>query len=314
MELILSTNLTINKTMQEEDKVDSLKDVIETPFKDLEYITNILITKGSEIGWSLVSAILTLTIGFWISTKLKNLIEKRMIARNVDLSIRSFLVPIINIFFKVIILMFVVDRLGLNASGLIAALGGVGLAVGLALQGSLSNFAAGILIIIFKPFKVGDYVVSQGHEGTVESINILNTVLATAKGQIITLPNGNLFNNPIINYSVKEYRRLDVNVGISYDDDFDKARQVLLDVLDKNELVDDAQSKTVEILEFADSSVNLAIRCYVKNSDYWTAYWQLYRAVKYALDDHHISIPYPHTEMVFKNEANSPTNPLENKE
>lgn len=128
----------------------------------------------------------------------------------------------------------------------------------------MSNFAAGILIILFKPFKVGDYIVSQGNEGSVESINLLNTVIATAKGQIITLPNGNLFNNPITNYSVKEYRRLDVNVGISYDDDFDKAREVLLNVLEKNELVDDTQSKTVEILEFAASSVNLAVRCYVK--------------------------------------------------
>lgn len=291
--------------MLEQDKVDSLQDVIATPFKDLEYLTNMLITKGSEIGWSLVSAIITLTVGFWLSTKLKNLIERRMIARNVDLSIRTFLIPIINIVFKVIIIMFVVDRLGLNASGLIAALGGVGLAVGLALQGSLSNFAAGILIILFKPFKVGDYIVSQGNEGTVESINILNTVIATAKGQIVTLPNGNLFNNPIVNYSVKDFRRLDVNIGISYDDDFDKARKVLLDVLEKNDLVDDTQSKTVEILEFAASSVNLAVRCYVKNADYWTAYWQLYRAVKYALDENNISMPYPHTEMIIRNDSST---------
>ena len=300
--------------MQEQDKVDSLQDVITTPFKDLENFTQWLLTKGSEVGWSLVSAILTLTIGFWVTGKLVKLIEKRMIARNVDLSIRTFLIPIINIIFKLIVLTFVVSRLGFNASGFVAALGGMGLAVGLALQGSLSNFAAGILIILFKPFKVGDYIVSQGNEGTVESINILNTVIATAKGQIVTLPNGNLFNNPITNYSVKEYRRLDVNVGISYDDDFDKAHKVLLDVLEKNDLVDDTQSKTVEILEFAPSSVNLAVRCYVKNSDYWTAYWQLYRAVKYALDDNNISMPYPHTEMIIKNETNSPIIPFDNKD
>lgn len=300
--------------MQEQDKVDSLQDVISTPIKDVEYITNWLITKGSEVGWSLVSAIFTLVIGLWLAGKLKKLIEKRMITRNVDLSIRTFLIPIINIVLKMIVIMFVVSRLGFNASGFVAALGGVGLAVGLAFQGSLSNFAAGILIILFKPFKVGDYIVSQGNEGSVESINLLNTVIATAKGQIITLPNGNLFNNPITNYSVKEYRRLDVNVGISYDDDFDKAREVLLDVLEKNELVDDTQSKTVEILEFAASSVNLAVRCYVKNSDYWTAYWQLYRAVKYALDDNNISMPYPHTEMIIKNESNSSTIPFENKD
>ena len=300
--------------MQEQDKVDSLQDVIVSPFKDLENFTQWLLTKGSEVGWGLVSALLTLLIGFWISGKLVKLIEKRMIARNVDLSIRTFLIPIINILFKMIVLTFVVSRLGFNASGFVAALGGMGLAVGLALQGSLSNFAAGILIILFKPFKVGDYIVSQGNEGTVESINILNTVIATAKGQIVTLPNGNLFNNPITNYSVKEYRRLDVNVGISYDDDFDKAHKVLLDVLEKNDLVDDTQSKTVEILEFAPSSVNLAVRCYVKNSDYWTAYWQLYRAVKYALDDNNISMPYPHTEMIIKNETNSPIIPFDNKD
>ena len=300
--------------MQEQDKVDSLQDVISTPIKDVEYITNWLITKGSEVGWSLVSAIFTLVIGLWLAGKLKKLIEKRMITRNVDLSIRTFLIPIINIVLKMIVIMFVVSRLGLDASGLIAALGGAGLAIGLALQGSLSNFAAGILIIIFKPFKVGDYIVSQGNEGTVESISLLNTVIATGKGQVVTLPNANLFNNPITNYSVKEYRRLDVNVGISYDDDFDKAREVLLNVLEKNELVDDTQSKTVEILEFAASSVNLAVRCYVKNSDYWTAYWQLYRAVKYALDDNNISMPYPHTEMIIKNESNSSTIPFENKD
>ncbi|WP_313094850.1 mechanosensitive ion channel family protein [Empedobacter sp.] len=300
--------------MQEQDKVDSLQDVISTPIKDVEYITNWLITKGSEVGWSLVSAIFTLVIGLWLAGKLKKLIEKRMIARNVDLSIRTFLIPIINIVLKMIVIMFVVSRLGLDASGLLAALGGAGLAIGLALQGSLSNFAAGILIILFKPFKVGDYIVSQGNEGSVESINLLNTLIATAKGQVVTLPNANLFNNPITNYSVKEYRRLDVNVGISYDDDFDKAREVLLNVLEKNELVDDTQSKTVEILEFAASSVNLAVRCYVKNSDYWTAYWQLYRAVKYALDDNNISMPYPHTEMIIKNESNSSTIPFENKD
>jgi len=290
--------------MQENEPVDSLKDVIETPLRDLEYVTNLLITKGSEIGWSLVSAILTLTVGFWLANRIRKIVEKRMIARDIDLSIRTFLIPIINIVLKVIIVIFVVDRLGLNASGFIAAIGGVGLAVGLALQGSLSNFAAGILIIIFKPFKVGDYIISQGLEGTVESISILNTKLATVKGQVITLPNGNLFNNPITNYSVKEFRRLDVNIGISYDDDFEEAQKVILGVLHQEELVEKDQNMTVEILEFADSSVNLAVRCMIKNENYWTAYWRLHRNIKYALDKNNISIPYPHTEMIVRNSSN----------
>lgn len=287
--------------MATQEKIDSLGDVIATPIKEVEYLTNLLITKGSEIGWSLVSAILTLVVGFWVSTKFKNFIENRMIVRGVDPSIRTFLIPIINIVLKVIIIMFVVDRLGLNASGLIAAIGGIGLAVGLALQGSLSNFAAGILILIFKPFKVGDYIVSQGNEGTVRSISILNTVLDTAKGQVITLPNGNLFNNPITNFSTNEFRRLDVNIGISYDDDFDVAQKVILNVINAEELVEQDKSKTVEILEFGDSSVNLAIRCMVKSENYWSTYWRLHRNIKYALDSNNISIPYPHTEMIVRN-------------
>lgn len=281
-----------------QDPPHSLEEAITRPIKVMEKVTDFLIDKGGEISWALLSAIFILIVGFWISKKIKNFIERRMIARNVDISIRLFAIPIINILLKTIVIIFVINRLGLNVSAFIAALGGVGLAIGLALQGSLANFAGGILIILFKPFKVGDYIVSQNNEGTVDSISILYTILHTAKGQVITLPNANVFNNPIINYSVKEYRRLDIEVGISYDDDFDEAKKVLLNVLESYPLVDQNQTKTVEILKFGASSVDLAVRCYVRSSDYWTAYWELHRNVKYALDQNNISIPYPHTEMI----------------
>lgn len=296
--------------MAAQEKIDSLEDVIQTPIKNFEHITNILITKGSEIGWSLVSAILTLIVGFWLSTKIKNFVENRMIARGIDPSIRTFLIPIINIVLKVMIIMFVVDRLGLNASGLIAAIGGIGLAVGLALQGSLSNFAAGILILIFKPFKVGDTILSQGHEGVVESISILNTVLSTGKGQIITLPNGNLFNNPIINSSTKQIRRVDINLGLSYSEDFDRVRDILLDILTKNELVLQAEPKTVEIAEFGPSTLNVAIRCFVNNGDYGNAMPALLRSVKYRLEANNISMASPKTELIVTNSEQNvlPTN------
>lgn len=289
---------------------ENLQEALELTTEELFSIPKFLIEKISAFGWSLVTAVLVLIIGFWITSWIMKLIEKRMIERNVDLSIRSFALPIINIVLKILVIIPVIGQLGLNVSGFLATLTGVGLAVGLALQGSLSNFAAGLLIILFKPFKIGDYIVSQGNEGTVESISMLNTVISTPKGLVITLPNANLFNNPITNYSIKEFRRLDVNVGISYNDDFDKAQKVLLEVLDQNELVDDNHSKTVEILAFGDSSVDLAVRCYVKNSDYWTAYWQLYKAVKVALDKNEISIPYPHTQMIIKNEVSAPSSSL----
>lgn len=277
-----------------ENLQEAVGQTIETIQRDWTW----LFEKISSIGWSLMTAILVLTIGFWITGKLKNLIERRMIARDVDLSIRTFLMPIINIILKIMVIIPVISRLGLDASGFLAALGGMGLAVGLALQGSLSNFAGGLLIILFKPFKVGDYIVSQGNEGTVESISILNTVLVTAKGQVIVLPNANVFNNPITNYSIKEYRRLDVNIGIAYDDDFDFAKGVIQNVLKENPLIDDNMGSTVEILNFGDSSVNLAIRCQVKSEDYCATYWKLHRDLKYALDKNNISIPYPHTEMI----------------
>lgn len=281
-----------------QDPPENLKEALGQTVEIIQRDWTWLFEKASSVGWSLVTAILVLTIGFWITNKLKKLIERRMIARDVDLSIRTFLMPIINIILKVMVIIPVIDRLGLNASGFLAALGGMGLAVGLALQGSLSNFAGGLLIILFKPFRVGDYIISQGNEGSVESISILNTVLVTAKGQVIVLPNANVFNNPIVNYSIKEFRRLDVNIGIAYDDDFDFAKDVILNVLKENKLIEDDKPKTVEILGFGDSSVDLAIRCTVKNENYWEAYWKLHRDLKYALDKNEISIPYPHTEMI----------------
>ena len=298
---MLRTFLTIQQNPATEKAPDDLESALKQTGEEIFSIPTFFFEKVSEIGWSLVTAILVLVIGFWVTKQIKKIIEKRMIARNVDLSIRSFLLPIINIVLKILVIIPVIGRLGLDVSGFFAAITGIGVAIGLALQGSLSNFAAGLLIILFKPFKVGDYIVSQGNEGTVESISMLNTVLATVKGQVVILPNATLFNNPIINYSIKDWRRLDINIGVSYDDDFDKTKEVLINTIKKNELVDQSKDITVEILEFADSSVNLAVRCFVKSSDYWTAYWQLYRSVKYALDQNNISIPYPHTEMILRN-------------
>lgn len=299
----------LTQTPQLQDPPHSIEEAITRPIKTMERITEFLIEKGGQISWALLTAIFILVVGFWLSKKIKNLIDRRMIALNIDVSIRLFAIPIINILLKTIVIIFVINRLGLNVSAFIAALGGVGLAIGLALQGSLANFAGGILIILFKPFKVGDYIVSQNNEGTVDSISILYTILHTVKGQVITLPNASVFNNPIINYSIREFRRLDIEVGISYDDDFDLAKKVLINVLDSHTLVDQNQAKTVEILKFSDSSVDLAVRCYVKNSDYWTAYWEIHRNVKYALDQNNISIPYPHTQMILPNTSPNPINP-----
>lgn len=286
------------------DVVDKTQDVVEKAIdpilNNFSWIT-ILYEKAANIGWSLIGAILTLIIGFWVTSKIKNLIERRMIARDIDPSVRTFLIPIINVILKLVVIISVVGNLGMNLTGILGVLSAGAVAVGLALQGSLSNLAGGILIIIFKPFKVGDYVITNGNEGTVESISILYTVLTTVKGQVITIPNAKVYDSAIINYSVKPFRRLDVNIGISYDDDFDTAQKVIINVLKNEELVEQDQNMTVEILEFADSAVNLAVRSMVKSENYWAAYWKLHRNIKYALDQNNISIPYPHTEMIVRN-------------
>ena len=298
------TFLTIQAPNQDGETPHNLAEAIQDTTEELFSIPQFLIAKVSEIGWSLVTAILLLFIGFWITTRIRNIIERRMIKRNVDLSLRSFVLPIINIVLKIMVIIPVIGQLGLNVSGFLAALGGAGLAIGLALQGSLSNFAGGVLIILFKPFKVGDYIISQGNEGTVESINILNTILVTDRGQVITLPNANLFNNPIVNYSVKEFRRLDINLGISYEEDFDRVKEVILQVLNDEELIVDEKNKTVEILEFTDPYVKLAVRAYVKRPDYWTCYWKVYRKMKYTLDKNAILIPHTTNEVIIKDNPN----------
>jgi small conductance mechanosensitive channel len=285
-----------------EHVVDATQDIVEKslePLWDNFSWLKVLYDKAAEVGWSIVGAIITITVGFWIAGKVRNWIERRMIAKEVDASARTFVIPIINFISKGIVLISVISNLGFNITGIIGLLSAAAVAVGLALQGSLSNLAGGILIIIFKPFKVGDYIVTNGNEGTVESISILYTELLSSKGQVITIPNSKVYDSAIINYSIKPYRRLDVNIGIGYDDDFDTARSIILDVLKAEELVDKDQNMTVEILDFGDSSVNLAVRAFIKTEDYWSAYWRVHRNIKYALDHNNISIPFPQREVTI---------------
>ncbi len=296
--------MSLNIQEDQLDKVvDTTQDIVGKslePLLDNFSWLKVVYDKAAEVGWSLIGAIITITIGFWIAGKIKSWVERRMIAKDVDASVRTFVIPIINFVLKGVVLISVISNLGFNITGIIGLLSAGAVAVGLALQGSLSNLAGGILIIIFKPFKVGDYIVTNGNEGTVESISILYTVLVNTKGQVITIPNSKVYDSAIVNYSVRDHRRLDVNIGIGYDDDFDTARQIILDVLESEPLIDQTQAKTVEILEFGESSVNLAVRAFTKNEDYWSAYWSAHRSIKYALDRNNITIPYPQREVTIR--------------
>lgn len=258
-----------------------------------QWLIEELIRVGIKMGLALVIII----AGFWIGSKIKGIIRKRMIARNVEPSIREFIIPIIDVIFKLLVILTAINTVGVQITSFAAIMAGLAAGIGLSLQGSLSNFAGGLLIILFKPFKVGDYIEALGHGGTVEAISILYTTITTVNQQVVILPNSSLLNNPVMNYSIKPNRRLDIKIGISYSDDLEKAQKVLKEMLENEPLVLKEQPVTVEVLEFGDSSINLAVRAFTKREDYWDAYFKLYKKTKMILDDNGISIPFPQTEM-----------------
>src|SRR5690606_10035504 len=179
-----------------------------------------------------------------------------------------------------------------------AILAGLAAGVGLSLQGSLSNFAGGLLIILFKPFKVGDYITALNNSGTVESISILYTTIVTDNQQVVVLPNSALLNNPIMNYSIKPLRRLEIKIGLSFDQDLDKAQELLKNMLQNEPNILKTEPITVEILEFTETRINLAVQAFTNREDYWKTYFKLYKAAKDLLYKHDISISLPPTQMI----------------
>ena len=259
----------------------------------MEWLLDDLIKYGVKFG----VALLILVGGFWLSNLIAGFVKRRMIKRRVDPSIVSFITPIISILLKLMVVLSSINVVGIQITSFAAVLGGLAVGVGLALQGSLSNFAGGMLIITFKPFKVGDYIESLGHGGTVSAISILYTTIITPNNQEVILPNASLLNNPVKNFSSQSTRRLDINVGIAYDDDFEKVRVILMKMLENEPAILKNEPITVEVLEFANSSVNLAIRGFVKTEDYWNVYFKMYKETKRLFDENGITIPFPQTDL-----------------
>ena len=221
-------------------------------------------------------------------------------AREVEVSLVLFLSSLVNIGLKVLLLVTAASMMGIVTTSFVTVLGAAGLAIGLALQGSLSNFAGGVLILLFKPFKVGDLIESDGVLGEVQSITVLNTILSTPADNTAILPNGQVANNKVLNYTKENNRRVDLTVGIGYDEDVDKAKAVLTAALMDVPKVLKEPAPFVGILGFGDSSVDLAVRPYAKSVDYWEVYFAANEAIKKALDDNNIEIPYPHQVEIRK--------------
>jgi len=248
-------------------------------------------------GLRVVSAIVIFVVGRWVAKGITKLVERVMVKRKVDETLVSFVSNLGYVALLAFVIVAALNKLGIQTASFIAVIGAAGLAIGLALQGSLSNFAAGILMIIFRPFKVGDYIEGAGVAGTVESIQIFTTQLKTPDNKIIIIPNAKISGDNIINYSTKGSRRVDLVFGIGYGDDIDNARQIIMDIVTADERVLKDPEPVVLVSELADSSVNLTTRAWAKTADVWNIFFETTEKVKKAFDAQGITIPFPQRDV-----------------
>ncbi len=260
-------------------------------------LAELLQTTGIEFGINLVTALVIFVVGRWIIGILVRGLKAVMQKQEVDKTLETFVTNLVRMVLLVFVIIAAIGALGVQTTSLIAVLGAAGLAVGLALQGSLSNFAAGVLIVLFRPYKVGDYVEAAGIGGTVEGVAILTTKFKTPDNKTIIVPNSQVMNSVITNYSANETRRVDMVVGVSYSDDLDKVRSTLQELVAADDRVLDEPACTIAVSELADSSVNFVVRPWVKTSDYWGVKFALTEAIKKRFDELGISIPFPQRDV-----------------
>ncbi|MEO0894889.1 MAG: mechanosensitive ion channel domain-containing protein [Bacteroidota bacterium] len=275
-----------------------MEDLQQTISKGIEA----LVTNTIEYAPKILLAIVVLVIGNAVIKRVNKLISKALDGRKLDEGLKRFLINIATVLLRAALIIAVLQMVGVETTSLLAILGAAGLAVGLALQGSLSNFAGGVMILLFKPFKIGDLITAQGHTGHVRDINLFVTTLETPESKTVIVPNAPLSNGDITNLTSLGKLRVDLVVGISYDADIKQAREVLMKVMEEDPKVMDNPAPSVNVLELADSSVNLAVRPYATPADYWDVYFGITEKAKIALDAAQIEIPYP---QVVHHQANS---------
>jgi small conductance mechanosensitive channel len=250
-------------------------------------------------GWviKIVIALLIYLIGKWIAKRITNFVRKLMEARDSDPTLVNFLSNVVYAILLIAVILAALDTLGLPVTSLIAVVGAAGLAVGLALKDSLGNFASGVMLVMFRPFKKGDFVEVAGVAGSVEEIRIFSTTLTTPDNKLIIIPNGQVASDTITNYSANEQRRVDLVFGVGYDDDLKVAREVLVRLCaDHPKVLDDPETK-IFVMNLGDSSVDFAVRPWAKTEDYWTVYSDLLEQAKVELEAAGCNIPYPQTDV-----------------
>ncbi|MBU2940050.1 mechanosensitive ion channel [Lacinutrix sp. C3R15] len=254
----------------------------------------------STYGIKVIGAIAIWIIGSWLIKKIIKAVTKVMNSRNYEESLKKFLLNLIGWALKILLIITILGNLGVETTSFAAILAAAGLAIGMALQGSLGNFAGGVLLMIFKPIKIGDLIEAQGEIGVVKEIEIFTTKLTGLSNKEIIIPNGSLSNGNIVNYSTEGTRRVDLTFGVGYDSDIKQTKNILMQVLTANPKVLQTPAPTVNVSELADSSINFAVRPWCKTEHYWDVYFETTENVKEALDAAGIEIPYPHQVEIHK--------------
>ncbi len=262
----------------------------------------IRITKEAIVYYTpkVIAALVILVAGWWIIGMLMRAFKHFLSKKDLDPTLQKFLANLLGWTLKILLIVTVISQLGIATTSFAAIIGAAGLAIGLALQGSLANFAGGVLIMIFKPFKVGDLIEAQGVLGTVKEIQIFTTKLISPENKLIIIPNGALSNGTITNYTAEGKLRLDLVFGVSYDADIKQVKDLLTQIVTSHPKVLKEPAPTIRVVELADSSVNFAVRPWVKPEDYWDVYFDLTEQIKLALDQAGIEIPYPHQVEIVK--------------
>jgi len=272
-------------------------------FQDIELDADLFLAVALTYGPRILAAILTLVIGLWVVNAVVSLIRRALDKSKVDPSLRSFIKSLVGILLKVLVYITALGVLGVEMTSFIAILGAAGLAIGLALSGTLQNFAGGVLILFFKYFKVGDFVEAQGHMGTVSDIQIFVTVLTTPDNKTIIIPNGPLATGTLTNFSAQPTRRVDWTFGIAYGDDLDRAYEVLKRLLSQDERVLSEPAPFMALKELGDSSVDITVRAWVNAADFWPVFWAMNEQVYRNFDKEGLSIPFPQRDVHIYRES-----------
>lgn len=262
--------------------------------KLLDKLIDLCVSGGKHV----LAAILIYLVGTFLIKVINRLVRTLLERRKVDVSVQSFLRSLVRILLTVLLIVSIIGALGINTTSFAALLASAGVAIGMALSGNLQNFAGGLIILLFKPYRVGDWIEAQGTQGTVREIQIFHTILVMADGKVVYIPNGSLSNSVVINYSMPETRRVQWTVGVDYGEDVSRVREKLLTLFRSDGRIlqdDETKQPTVGVETLADSSVNLTIRVWVKTADYWPVYYQMQQQIYELFDREGINIPYPQT-------------------